>query len=204
MTTGEDLSSALERLPGVLAASALLEPPHAPRVYLAVAPGADAHALRQAALALLQDREIHASEDRIHVGAAPGVAQAPAPGALPRFSLDGLEVHRSDHHTRCTVRLRSDTRITSGSGSETDTRSGRARAAAYACLRAAEALDPDLRLGLQGLRVVDLFGEDAVLVLVEATAGRSHALLPGVGLVERSIEDGACTATLSALRSWTV
>lgn len=203
MTTGEDISSALERLPGVLAASALLEPPHAPRVYLAVTPGADASALRQAVLAFLHDREIPASEDHIHVGAAPGLVQ-PTAGALPRFSLDGIEVHRSDHHTRCTVRLRSGSRLTSGSGSETDTRSGRARAAAHACLRAAEALDPDLRFGLQGLRVVDFFGEDAVMVLVEATAGRSHALLPGVGLVERSVEDGACTAALSALRSWTI
>ena len=39
---------------------------------------------------------------------------------------------------------------------------------------------------------------------IEATAARSHAILPGVGLEERSIEEAACTATIAALRSWTV
>lgn len=202
MTPGEDLSSTLERLPGVLAATALLEPPHGPRVYLAVAPDADPDALRDAALALLGDHEIPATPDRIHIArSAPALREH---GALPRFALDGFEVHRADHHVRCSVRLRADTRETVGSGEEPDTRSGRARAAARACLRAAEALDPDLRLGLEGLRVIDLFGHDAVLVLVEATAARSHDILPGIGLEERSIEEAACTATLAALRSWTV
>ena len=202
MTPGEDLASALERLPGVLAATTFLDPPHGPRVYLAVAPDADQGALREAVLALLADHEIPATPDRIHLGSAtPPVREH---GALPRFSLDGFEVHRADHHVRCTVRLRAGVRATEGSGEEPDTRSGRARAAARACLRAAEALDPDLRLGLEGLRVFDLFGHDAVIVLVEATAARSHAILPGVGLEERSIEEAACTATIAALRSWTV
>lgn len=202
MTPGEDLSSALERLPGVLAASAFLDPPHGPRVYLAITADADAGALRDAALALLGDHAIEATPDRVHIGNAP--THTRDHGALPRFSLDGLEVHRADHHARCTVRLRAIARTTTGIGEEPDTRSGRARAAARACLRAAEGLDPDLRLGLEGLRVVDLFGHDAVVVLVEATAARSHAVLPGVGLIERSVEEAACAATLGALRSWTV
>ncbi len=200
MTAGEDLSSALERLPGVLAASAFLDPPHAPRLYLAVAPDADRASLRDAALALLHDHEIPGSIERIHVGAAPAARHDH--GALPTFTFDGLEVQRIDHHARCTVRLRSGGRTMAGEGEEPDTGSGRARAAAHACLRAAEALDPDLRLGLEGLRLVDLFGQDAVTVLVDATAGRSQAHLPGIGLVERSVEEAACTATLSALRSW--
>ncbi|HUG42572.1 MAG TPA: hypothetical protein VMM12_19060 [Longimicrobiales bacterium] len=202
MTSGEELSSALERLPGVLAASAFLDPPHGPRVYLAVTPEADTAALRDAALGLLRDRAVATTPDRVHVGAAPATARDH--GALPRFALDGLEVHRADHHARCSVRLRSGGRITEGTGEEPDTRAGRARAAALACLHAAEALDPDLRLGLDGLRATDLFGHDAVMVVVEATAARSHALLPGVALVERSVEEAACLATLSALRSWTV
>lgn len=202
MNPGEDLSSALERLPGVLAASAFLDPPHGPRIYLAVTSHADARALRDAAVALLGDHEIPATPDRIHVGTAPSATRDI--GALPRFTLDGFEVHRADHHARCSVRLRSAGRVTTGSGEEPDTRTGRARAAAGACLRAAESLDPDLRLGLDGLRVMDLFGNDAVLVLVEATAARSQALLPGVGLVERSVEEAACVATLAALRSWTI
>ncbi|MBW3553916.1 MAG: hypothetical protein KY466_10415 [Gemmatimonadetes bacterium] len=202
MNPGEDLSSALERLPGVLAASAFLDPPHGPRIYLAVTSHADPTALRAAAIALLGDHEIPATPDRIHVGTAPSAAREI--GALPRFTLDGFEVHRADHHAHCAVRLRSAGRVTTGSGEEPDTRTGRARAAAGACLRAAESLDPDLRLGIDGLRVVDLFGHEAVLVLVEATAARSQALLPGVGLVERSVEEAACVATLAALRSWAI
>jgi hypothetical protein len=200
VTAGEELSSALERLPGVLAASVLLDPPHPARIYLAVGPDADGSALREAALALLVDREIPVSAERVHVGAAPPPAREL--GALPRFSFEGLDVHRTDHQARCTVRLRSGGRSMAGVAEEPDTRSGRARAGAIACLRAAEALDPDLRFGLEGLRLVDLFGEDAVTVLVDATAARSHAHLPGVALVERSVEEAACLATLSALRSW--
>ena len=203
MPPGEDLSSALERLPGVLAASAFLDPPHGPRVYLAVGPDADPDELRRATLALLGDRGIPGTPDRVHVGTPPAPSHAGAM-ALPRFTLDELEVHRVDSHARCAVRLRSGGRTTSGSGEEPDTRSGRGRAAARACLRAAESLDPDLRLGLEGVRILDLFGRDAVLVLVEATAGRSQAVLPGISLVERSVEEAACAATLAALRSWTV
>lgn len=196
------LADALERLPGVLAASALLDPPHGPRIYIATSADADAGALRGAATAILRDHGVSAPPDRLHVGTAP--APVRSPGALPRFSLDGLEVQRSDQSVRCTVRLRSAARTVEGSAAEPDTRSGRARAAVHACLRAAETLDPDLRLGLEGVRVLDLFGHQGVLVLLEATAGRTHVHLPGTALAERSVEEAGCLATLGALRSWTI
>lgn len=200
---GEDaLTGALERLPGVLAASALLEPPHGPRVYLAVSVDADPDALRGAALALLRDHGNPTSPDRVHVGAPPPVARSAT--TLPQFSLDGLAIQRSAHEARCTVTLRAAARTMSGSAAEPDTRSGRARAAVRACLHAAEGLNPDLRLGLEGLRVLDVFGQEGVLVLIEATVGRAHVHLPGTALAERSVEEAGCLATITALRSWTL
>ncbi|HSH46475.1 MAG TPA: hypothetical protein VK966_11595, partial [Longimicrobiales bacterium] len=100
------------------------------------------------------------------------------------------------------VTLRSRARTCSGSADEPDTRAGRARAAARACLSAVETLDPDLRLGLEGLKVMDHFGHEGVLALVEATSGRTHVHLPGTALAERSLEEAGCLAALGALRSW--
>lgn len=195
-----DLGPDLERLPGVLAATVFTDPSRGPRIYLATAPQADRDTLRSMVLALLQDRGLAGDPDRIHI-AAPPPPTAPA-GPLPRFSLDGMDVHRLDGRAECAVRLRADGRTTHGSASEPDTTTGRARAAARAILTAVESLGPDLRLGLHGTRILDLFGHDSVVVLVEATEGRAHAHLPGSALVEQSVEHAAVEATLAALRSW--
>lgn len=196
----DDLGAELERLPGVLAATFFSDPDGAPRVYLAIGPDADAENLRRAALGFLADRGLGAHPDRIHVATAP---RHEATGdALRRFSLYGLDVHRVKGRAECTVRLRTTTRSTEGTATEPDTRPGRARAAARATLHAAEGLDPDLRLGLHGVRTLDLFGEEALTVLLEVTSGRAHVHLPGVALVDRSVEEAAALAVLTALRSW--
>lgn len=200
MAGADPLTGALERLPGVRAASALLEPPHGPRIYLAVSSDADPEAIREAVIALLEDQGIPLAPARVHVGVAPTPAADTT--ILPALALDGLETHRTGGGVRCTVTLRSRARTTSGSAGEPDTRTGRARAAVRACLRAVESLDPDLRLGMEGVKVMDLFGQEGVLVLVEATAGRTHVHLPGTALAERSVEEAGCLATLAALRSW--
>lgn len=199
MTSG-DLGPALERLPGVLAATVFSDPTRGPRVYLATGPHADLEVLRSAVLALIQDRGMAGDASRIHI-ASPPRTSAPG-GSLPRFSLDSLDVHRTDGRAECAVQLRTELRTMSASASEPDTITGRARAAARAILLAVESLDPDLRLGLHGTRSLDLFGQESVVVLVEATAGRAHAHLPGAALVDRSMEEAAALATLTALRSW--
>jgi hypothetical protein len=51
---------------------------------------------------------------------------------------------------------------------------------------------------------MDLFGQAGVIVLVDATAGRSQAHLPGIAIIDRSTEESAALAVLHALRSWTV
>lgn len=198
-----DAASALERLPGVLAATVFTDVPGPPLVYLATTPDANVGALRNAAAHLLADHGTPTPIDRIHVASpAPGRAGA-ARGALPRFSFDGFEVHRSDGRVSCEVRLRSEYRPSNGSATEPDTPSGRARAAARAALTAAEGFDPDFRLGLEGLRIVDLFGREALVLLVDATAGRRQSHLPGTALVDRSLEEAAALAVVHALRSWT-
>lgn len=194
-----DFGPELERLPGVLAATVFTDTPDGPRVYLATRPDTDPDALRAATVALLGDRGLYTRPDRVHIG----TPHRQAPHAnLPRVSLDSLDVHRTANRAECIVRLRAPDRSTSGAASEPDTRAGRARAAARATLGAAEVLDPELRFGLHGVRSLELFGHDALLVLVEASTGRSHTHLPGSALVLRSVEEAAALATLQALRSW--
>lgn len=200
MPSGE-LAPALERLPGVLAATVFPDDGNGPRIYLAVHADADHDAIRATTLALLGDRGLDADPDRVHIGAAPSTPRLPT--TLPSLSLDALDVHRIDNRVECTVRIRAGGRTSSGTATEPDTRTGRARAAARATLTAADALDPDLRLGLHGARLADLFGFDTLSVLVEASLGRTHVQLPGTALLQRSIEHAAALATLQALRSWT-
>lgn len=199
MTAG-DLGPDLERLPGVLAATVFTDPARGPRIYLATGPQADGEMLRSAVLALLEDRGLVADPSRIHIASPPRTTAAGS--SLPRFALDSLDIHRTEGRAECSVQLRTEMRTTGASASEPDTPMGRARAAARAILLAVESLDPDLRLGLHGTRSLDLFGQESVVVLVEATAGRAHAHLPGAALVERSVEEAAALATLTALRGW--
>jgi hypothetical protein len=196
-----DPTSHLERLPGVLVATLFLDTPAPARVYAAIAPDADGAALRGAMVGLLRDHGYHVEPDHVHLGVAP--ASAPAgDGVLPRTNLDAVDVSRRANRVECTVRLRSGRRLLKGDAAEPDTPSGRARAAARATLQAAESLDPDYRFGLEGVRSLELFGADGLVLVVEAGAGRIQARLAGVALVERSVEEAAALAALQALRGW--
>lgn len=195
------LGPELERLPGVLAATVFNNTHAGARVYLAIHDDADRDAVRATALALLRDHGLATDPDRIHIGSVP--ATAPTLTTLPALSLDALDIHRADNRVKCSVQLRAAGRTVSGSATEPDSAGGRARASARATLAAAEALDPDLRLGLHGALVGDLFGFRSLSVLVEASLGRTQVHLPGTALVDRSLEHAAALATLRALRSWT-
>jgi hypothetical protein len=195
-----DLGPELERLPGVLAATIFTDAAHGPMVYLATRPGVDRTTLRTVVRARLADAGMAADPDRIHIGIVP--PPPPMASPLPDLSLDALEVRRADAWVECAVRLRADTGSPEGRAREPDTPTGRSRAGARAALTAAEALDPDLRLGLHGCRRLELAGWDTLIVLVEALSGRASARLPGIELVERSIEESAALAALGALRSW--
>jgi hypothetical protein len=195
-----DPAAQLERLPGVVAATLFLDTPALPRVYLATTSGSDHETLRQAVLGLLSDHGLGTDPDHVHIAAAPRPSSAGT--TLARTTLDAVEVQRADSRAVCTVRLRAAGRLCTGEAAEPDTRSGRARAAARATLQAAESLDPDYRFGLEGIRVMDLFGHEALILLLDATAGRNQAFLPGAALVGRSLEEAAALAGLHALRDW--
>lgn len=196
-----DLDRDLERLPGVLAATVFSDSTRGPRIYLATDAGADREALRTAILAMLDDRRLPGDPARIHIAAPPSAVGAPT-SPLPRLSLESVDVHRSDGRAECSVRLRAGGRTANGTAAEPDTATGRGRAAARAVLAAMQSLRPDMRLGLHGTRLLDLFGFESVAVLVEAAEGRAHANLPGSALVDRSIEEAGALATLTALRGW--
>ena len=195
-----DLGPEIERLPGVLAATVFSDARTGPRVYLAVRDDADRDAIAATTLALLRDRGLDTTPDRLHIGTAP--ATPPAPTALPPLTLDSLEVHRADNRVQCTIRIRAGERTPAGTAAEPDTAAGRARATARAVLAAVETLDPDLRLGLHAARIDELAGFDTLSVLIEATVGRTQVQLPGTALIDRSIEHAAALAALQALRTW--
>jgi hypothetical protein len=195
-----DPTPQLEQLPGVVAAKSFLDNRTPPLVYLATTADADQEALRQVVLVLLRDHGYQATPERVHVGVPPARA-TPAP-ALPRVSLDGLDVWRSQGRIECTARLRAAERETCGTAGEPDTPAGHARAAARATLLAAEGLDPDFRFGLEGVRVVELSGRAVVVVLIDARAGRNQTHLSGSALADRPVEESAALATLHALRGW--
>ena len=199
MTSG-DTGLALERLPGVLAATVFTDTGSGHRVYLAVSPDVDHDAVRATALALLRDRGIRSDPAHLYIGTAP--THPPTRRVLPALALETLDVHRTDNRVTCTVWLRAEARSLEGTAAESDTPNGRARAASRAVLEAVEALDPDLRLGLHGARTEGIFGFDVLTVLIEGAVGRSHSQLPGSALVDRSPEHAAVAATLQALRSW--
>ncbi len=199
-----DAASALEQLPGVLAATILADSTRIPLVYLAASPETDPETLRAAAAMALEIFGTPTPLDRIHVASPAPQRTARSRSALPRFAFDGFEVHRSEGRATCSVRLRADRRLVEGSATEPDTPSGCARAAARATLIAAEGFDPDLRFGLDGLRVIDLFGHRALVLLVDANAGRSRVHLPGVVMLDRSLEEAAAHAVIHALRTWAV
>jgi hypothetical protein len=196
----DDPTPKLESLPGVVTATSFLENGAPPRVYLVTTPDVDQDALRDLVVELLADHGYPSLPERIHIGTShPRIVSGPI---LTRVSLDALDVSRSQSRVECTVRLRAAERSVSGSASEPDTPSGHARAAARATLAAAEEVDPDFRFGLEGIVRLDLFGDPALALLVDARIGRVQSRLPGTCLLDRSTEEAAALATLQALRSW--
>jgi hypothetical protein len=116
--------------------------------------------------------------------------------------LSGLEVRRAENYVTCQVRLLRVGEILAGEAREIDTPAGRARAAARATLQAVASGLRGTALSLEGALLIELFGRQYAAVSVEAATARRSALLSGLVVVERSIEDAACLATLSAVERW--
>jgi hypothetical protein len=111
---------------------------------------------------------------------------------------------RNGSRITCNVRLAHEAGVVTGTASELDSESGRARAAALATLNAAESTTDGLALGLEGLSIVSLFGKRYVAVAVEAAVRRRFAALSGFAPIDpaRPLEEAACLATLRAIDRW--
>lgn len=193
----------LESLPDVLAARLwLLDLRRLREAYIAVSAEASIDEVTEAVHEELRVNGLEFDPDNVRI--APIDAAVPAARtAQSRFLLfDGLEVSRAEGHAICRVRLAGAGDRFQGEATELDTATGRVRAAARAVLDAAEKAVPDIRLGLEGAQIVELFTRDYVVLSVEAAVARHRVLLAGISVVDRSPEDAACLAALSAIDRW--
>ncbi|HEX7051548.1 MAG TPA: hypothetical protein VF188_15180 [Longimicrobiales bacterium] len=193
----------LENVPGVLAAAVWLRDLRQIReAYITAAHDASIDAVRSAVRQVLQQNGLLFSPDVVHI-AALDHAPDPSRARTGRFLLlESLEADRGDNSVSCRVRLLHDGKSVSGEARDVDSETGRARAAARATLLAAEQAAPNVRLGIEGLQILELFGRRYVVLAVEAIAARRFASLAGINEIDRSIEDAACLAALGAIDRW--
>ena len=102
----------------------------------------------------------------------------------------------------CWVTLRSGTTDLTGEAQGTDTHRGRAEAAAKATFAALAAHDDAVRIGLDGVAIVEAHGRNLVLVAARALDGRHAVALTGAAILEDSPEEAAILAALQATNRW--
>jgi hypothetical protein len=126
------------------------------------------------------------------------------------FHSHQVETERS-HQVRHRVEIEWKGERYSGSASGADLPRGRLEAVAKATLAAVEAAlegelasdsPPGVTLALDGVRVVDAFDREFVIVAVSALAGRDVAPLAGATIVHASTDRSAILATLQATDRW--
>ncbi|MEX2281369.1 MAG: hypothetical protein WEE89_02650 [Gemmatimonadota bacterium] len=103
----------------------------------------------------------------------------------------------------CTVTLQIDQQSIQGSGSGANTPQGRAEAAARALFDALTVADDQLRIGLEGVSIVENNGRSFVLVAGHAISGRTVTPVTGVAPLTRSPEEAAILAGLQATNRYT-
>jgi len=135
-------------------------------------------------------------------GSAAESGRRPA-ASFPRLLFLGYDV-RTDSLRRvtCWVTLRSGTTDLTGEAQGTDTHRGRAEAAAKATFAALAAHDDAVRIGLDGVAIVEAHGRNLVLVAARALDGRHAVALTGAAILEDSPEEAAILAALQATNRW--
>jgi hypothetical protein len=120
------------------------------------------------------------------------------------FLLDGLETRTDRQHVHCRVSLhhRPTAATLLGEASDLNTPGGHARAAARATLAAALTAGHAPGLAFEGAQLVSLFGRHYVAVSLEALRQRQPSHTTELALIERSIHDAACAATVATLNRW--
>lgn len=142
------------------------------------------------------------------------VVETPEPRKEGRVLFRGEKVETLDgHRIRMTVTLEWKDEIHQGEAEAADLPRNRLEAVAQATLRAmeavAEAEDENdgnpytrLTLSLEGVKLMDAFDSEFVLVAVNAMAGRDIIYLTGSALMGRKLERAVVLATLQATDRW--
>ena len=119
--------------------------------------------------------------------------------AVPRrLVLVGFDTSSAPLDASCSITLKAGGKQISGTGTGANTPQGRAEAAARAFFHAL-ALSPEpLRLGLEGISLIEASGKTFVLLAAHGIEGRRGRLLTGVAPVSRSPEEAAILAALQA------
>ena len=130
-------------------------------------------------------------------------AQPQATGA-PRMELMGVQTKRqAGREFSCRVELARDEDRFTGEAEGPDFERSRIEVAATAVLEALlQAAGDDVRLGLQGVSVLESLGRSFVVVVVGVSVGRQAATLSGIETVDDSVEEAAVFATLKATNRW--
>jgi hypothetical protein len=133
-----------------------------------------------------------------------GSLEVPGNGALSgrlpgRHVFVGFDTNCSAPlDANCTVTLQIDDHTVQGVGSAANTPQGRAEAAARALFDALAVADDQLRLGLEGVSIVEANGRSFVMVAGHAVSGRTVTAVTGIAALIRSPEEAAILASLQA------
>lgn len=142
------------------------------------------------------------------------VVETPEPRKEGRVLFRGEKVETLDgHRVRVTVSVEWQNEIHHGQAEAADLPRNRLEAVAQATLRAMEAVaeaadgaedNPYTRitLSLEGVKLMDAFDSEFVLVAVNAMAGRDIVYLTGSALLGRKLERPVVLATLQATDRW--
>ncbi len=136
--------------------------------------------------------------------AAEAAAVLPDETGAPRTELMGVQTKRqAGREFSCRVELaRGEERFT-GEAEGPDFERSRIEVAATAVLEALlQAAGDDVRLGLQGVSVLESLGRSFVVVVIGVSVGRHATTLSGIETVDDSIEEAAVFATLKATNRW--
>ena len=127
-----------------------------------------------------------------------------ADSGAPRLELKNVQMKRqAGREFSCQVDLARGEEKFVGEAEGPDFERSRIEVAATAVLEALlQAAGDDVRLGLQGVSVMESLGRSFVVVVVGVSVGRMAATLSGIETVNDSIEEAAVLATLKATNRW--
>ncbi|TFG64785.1 MAG: hypothetical protein E4H28_04830 [Gemmatimonadales bacterium] len=139
---------------------------------------------------------------------AESAAEFPAPqtaaASAPRMELKDVKMERqAGREFSCKVELARGEEEFTGEAEGPDFERSRIEVAATAVLEALlQAAGDDVRLGLQGVSVMESLGRSFVIVVVGVSVGRQAATLSGIETVNDSVEEAAVLASLKATNRW--